>query len=95
MWRGGDNSEKELLTSCYNRCLQLAQENNIKTIAFPAIGTGVGGFSVKRCAEIMIEEINNYLASGESSIELVTIALFRADDYEVFNEVLQRAERMT
>ena len=87
-------TENSLRNSVVNS-LRRADENGIKTIAFPAIGTGIGGFSIKRCAEIMVEEINNYLASGESSIELVTIALFRADDYEVFNEVLQRAERMT
>ncbi len=70
VWKGGENGEEELLKQCYLSCLTLAQENNIKTIAFPSISTGAYHFPVNRAAEIAIGTILGYLKE-HSGIEKV------------------------
>ena len=57
IWSGGNNNEEEKLASCYARCLQLAKDNNIKTIAFPAISCGVYRFPIALASEIAIREV--------------------------------------
>ena len=59
IWRGGKWDEEELLANCYRNALALAKENGIKTIAFPAISTGVYSFPVHLAAEIAVREIMN------------------------------------
>src|SRR5512133_985566 len=57
IWRGGNNNEDELLRNCYLNSLKLAEENKLKTIAFPNISTGIYGFPKNRAAEIAIKTI--------------------------------------
>ena len=54
VWKGGNNNEDELLKSCYSNSLNLAVENGIKSIAFPAISTGVYRFPLERATKIAI-----------------------------------------
>ena len=61
IWRGGSWGEAELLASCYKNCLKLALENNIKSIAFPSISTGVYRFPIDQAAEIAVNEIISFL----------------------------------
>ena len=69
--------------------LRRAEEKKFKTMAFPAIGTGVGGFPANECAEIMIREVLNHLASGGRQEEIRFI-LFDAATLKVFEETYQR-----
>jgi O-acetyl-ADP-ribose deacetylase len=57
VWDGGKNNEDNLLASCYRNSLRLAVENKIKTIAFPAISTGVYRFPLERATKIAVTEI--------------------------------------
>ena len=57
VWRGGSNDEAKLLASCYRESLKLARENDLKTLAFPAISCGVFGFPVNQAAAIAIDTI--------------------------------------
>ena len=57
VWRGGGHNEAELLARCYRRCLEVAAENGVRTVAFPAISTGVYGFPKAQAAEISVREI--------------------------------------
>ncbi len=68
--------------------LKLAEKNGITSLAFPAIGTGVGGFDVRRCAEIMIDAVRRHEAAG-SKLTDVYFVLFDADTRAVFAEVTQ------
>jgi O-acetyl-ADP-ribose deacetylase (regulator of RNase III) len=61
VWRGGKNREEELLAASYKNCLLLAVENNIHSIAFPAISCGVYGFPIDKACAIAIKEVTGFL----------------------------------
>lgn len=86
IWNGGKNNEDQLLENCYNNSLKLAAENNIKTIAFPAISTGIYGFPLERATKIAVKTVKQFL-KDESSIEKVIFVCFSEHDYNVYKEV--------
>ncbi len=88
---GGSVSE-ESLRDCTRRSLELAREHGLRSIALPAIGPGVGGFPLQRCAEIMLAEVQAHLA-GETFLEEVRFVLFGEPAYRVFEQV-QDAEKI-
>src|SRR2546423_649802 len=61
VWRGGDSGEDELLASCYRNSLRLATAHNVRTIAFPAISTGIYGFPLDRACQIAVREVRDFL----------------------------------
>jgi len=71
--------------------LALAAEHGIRSIAFPAIGAGIGGFSLQRCAEVSFEEARRHLA-GETSLEEIRFVLLGEPDYRVFEMVNDAAK---
>lgn len=68
VWRGGSQGEADLLKSCYKQSLQLAQSNDVHSIAFPAISTGVYGYPKRQAAAIALAEMNAWNAKFESII---------------------------
>ena len=86
MQLGGRTTEKSLRDSTRNSLLR-AKEKGLRSIAYPAIGTGIAGFPMKRCAEVMLEEVRAHL-SGETSIERVEFILFDEAALEVFQQVV-------
>jgi O-acetyl-ADP-ribose deacetylase (regulator of RNase III) len=62
VWRGGGHGEEALLAACYRRALELAQRHGVRTIAFPAISTGVYGFPADRAARIAVNTVREVLA---------------------------------
>jgi O-acetyl-ADP-ribose deacetylase (regulator of RNase III) len=87
VWRGGHNNEDELLTSCYRNSLKLAVENGIKTIAFPAISTGVYGFPLERATRIAVSTVKDFL-SNDDSIEKVIFVCFDDNAYRIYSETI-------
>ena len=65
VWRGGDHDEDTLLASCYRNSLALARQHGLRTIAFPAISTGIYGFPRERAASIAVAEVLDALAKFE------------------------------
>ncbi|MCQ1535551.1 O-acetyl-ADP-ribose deacetylase [Methanosarcina sp. KYL-1] len=65
VWQGGRKGEDELLASCYRKSLVLAREYSVRTIAFPAISTGVYGFPLERAAGIAVSEVRNFMKENE------------------------------
>ena len=65
LWHGGNNNEDELLANCYRSSLKIAVENNIKSIAFPAISTGIYGFPQERAALIAVREVKDFLKQND------------------------------
>lgn len=77
VWQGGGANEPALLASCYRRCLEIATDHGVATIAFPAISTGVYGFPVDAAAGIAVTTVYDYL-TRRTSIRQVTFACFGA-----------------
>jgi O-acetyl-ADP-ribose deacetylase (regulator of RNase III) len=86
--RLGDGDEENKLQEATRNSLKVSDENNIKSIAFPAISTGIFGFPMDKCAEIMLNETIDYL-KGETSIERVIFCLFDEKALSVFVRQLQ------
>ena len=80
VWYGGDRGEDEALANCYRRSLALAAKHGIRTIAFPAISTGVYRFPPERAAQIAVREVQTALAS---STVIDTVYLVGFDDRTV------------
>lgn len=81
--RMGEGSEDEKLRNATLNSLKVADENGLKSIAFPAISTGIFGFPIQRCAEIMLTAATACLR-GQTGIERVVFCLFGQDSYAVF-----------
>jgi O-acetyl-ADP-ribose deacetylase (regulator of RNase III) len=87
VWHGGRQNERELLASCYRRSLELAAENNVKSIAFPSISTGVYAFPKELAAPTALEAVKAFAAGG-TSIEEVTFCCFSAEDLQLYRSLL-------
>jgi len=85
-WGGG--ATEESIRGCTRSALRVAAESGARSVAFPALGTGVGGFPMVRCAEIMLEEAQAFLDAGGASVERVIFVLFGEQAYRTFESVL-------
>ena len=82
---GGEATE-DTLRNAMRRSLELAAENDCRTLAVPAIGAGIAGVSMQRSAEVLIEEARSHLAS-ETSLEEIRFVLFGEQAFRVFESV--------
>jgi O-acetyl-ADP-ribose deacetylase (regulator of RNase III) len=87
VWHGGSGNEDSLLKSCYLNSLKLAKENNLKTIAFPNISTGVYHFPKARAAKIAIDVVMEFLA-GNDLPEKVYFVCFDEENYNLYQDLL-------
>lgn len=83
VWRGGYRDEHVLLASCYRESLQLASDNRLRKLAFPAISTGAYGFPPDQAAMIALRETMKFL-SNHTFPEKVTFVMYSRNDYEIF-----------
>lgn len=88
VWRGGGHGEAELLASCYRRSLQVADEVGARSVAFPAISTGVYGYPRDEAARIAVETVR----STPASVEVVKLVAFDAATYERYRALLTRPD---
>jgi len=87
IWRGGTRAEPETLANCYRSSLQLAVENGIKTIAFPAISCGAYGYPISDAARIAVRSTQEFLGADDR-IEKVVFVLWEEDIYDVYRQLL-------
>jgi O-acetyl-ADP-ribose deacetylase (regulator of RNase III) len=85
----GSRTTEENLRASTENSLRRAEENQLESIAFPAIGTGVAGFPVARCAEVMLTVIRDHLRRP-TSLKRVEIVLFDRESLDEFERVLAR-----
>jgi O-acetyl-ADP-ribose deacetylase (regulator of RNase III) len=84
---GEGNEDKKLENATFNS-LRLMDENKLKSIAFPAISTGIFGYPIERCAKIMIHTAKEYL-KGETQIQEVIFCLYTTSDFDIFFKELK------
>lgn len=87
--KAGEGNEDTKLKNSTVNCLKLADHEGIKSIAFPAVSTGIYGFPIEKCAEIMLRTTIDYL-NGKTAIEKVVFCLFDKKSFDVFEEQLQQ-----
>lgn len=90
VWRGGRVNEAELLASCYRSALTLAREHDLKSIAFPAISTGIYGYPLQPATAIAVREVHSWLAS-QPRPRSVTFCCFSAEVAAVYSAALTSA----
>ncbi|HTP25515.1 MAG TPA: O-acetyl-ADP-ribose deacetylase [Anaeromyxobacteraceae bacterium] len=86
VWHGGDRGEDSTLASCYRECFRLAAEHGLKTMAFPAISTGIYGFPIERATRIALKEADRGLAASRD-LERLVFCCFSDRDLAVYDAV--------
>ena len=86
VWHGGTAGEPELLARCYRNSLALAEQHDLKSIAFPAISTGVYGYPKELATEIAVHEVRAH----EGSVERVVFCCFGADMTALYREIAKK-----
>lgn len=82
-----NEGDKQLLANCYTACLNLAVDNNLKSIAFCCISTGEFGFPKKEAAEIAVKTIETFL-SKNNQLEAIVFNVFTGEDYDYYKKLL-------
>ena len=93
VWHGGERGEDALLASCYKRCLELAKEHEARSIAFPAISTGVYAFPPERAARIAVETVREL--ADRSGLEVVKFVCFDSGTLAIYEKLLAELPRRT
>ena len=87
VWHGGNSGEADKLAICYRRSLEVARENGVNTIAFPAISTGVYGYPIEAATRIAVRTVAEYLSQHGNEVD-VTFCCFSDRDLAVYRQVL-------
>jgi O-acetyl-ADP-ribose deacetylase (regulator of RNase III) len=87
VWRGGKRREPQILANCCRNSLQLAVDNRIKTIAFPAISCGAYGYPIQEATRIAVEATREFLGENDK-IDKVLFVLWSEDIYEAYRQAL-------
>lgn len=89
VWQGGNANESALLADCYQNSLMVAEENGLKTVAFPSISTGVFGFPKERATRIAVREVKAFLGQ-DVRVEQVTFVCFSERDFDLYRRLVGR-----
>jgi O-acetyl-ADP-ribose deacetylase (regulator of RNase III) len=84
VWHGGGAGEADALASAYRRSLEVAADAGARSIAFPAISTGIYGFPKREAAQIAVRT----LRSAETPVEVARLVAFDAETYDLYRELL-------
>ncbi len=88
VWNGGSHGEADLLAGCYRRCMELAREYEAKSIAYPAISTGIYRFPRQQAAEIAVRTVQEHLPT--SGVDHVIFCCFDEETAEIYQNILTR-----
>ncbi|MUV04940.1 O-acetyl-ADP-ribose deacetylase [Flavobacterium rakeshii] len=90
VWNGGAKKEEELLKNCYINSLNLALENNVKTIAFPNISTGIYHYPKDKAADVAIASVKEFLENNNQAIDKVIFVCFDDENYTLYKSILEQ-----
>jgi O-acetyl-ADP-ribose deacetylase (regulator of RNase III) len=89
VWNGGTKNEPALLASCYRTSLALAEKHGLKSVAFPAISTGIYGYPKEPAAEIAVREVR----ANAGALDRVIFCCFDAATASLYREIIGRSDR--
>jgi len=89
VWHGGGHDEERLLADCYRNSLQLAEDQGLESVAFPAISTGAYGFPLDKATAIAVKTVREFLEAAKS-VRTVQLVCFSAGDAEVYRKAVNR-----
>lgn len=84
VYRGGRHGEAQLLASCYRKCLELAEERDLRVVSFPAISTGVYGYPMEEAADIALATVAAHLETEGTGVREAAFVLFGSEAYEIW-----------
>jgi O-acetyl-ADP-ribose deacetylase (regulator of RNase III) len=87
VWHGGSRGEDDALASCYRNAMRLAREHGLRSVAFPAISTGIYGFPIERATRIAVVEVRSALEAA-TCVERAVFCCFSEGDRLVYERVL-------
>jgi O-acetyl-ADP-ribose deacetylase len=90
VWHGGNHGQDKLLADCYRNCLDLALAHKIRSIAFPAISTGVYRFPIDRAAQIAVRTVSGWL-SANPCLDQVIFVCYNNENYHAYAALLGKA----
>ena len=88
VWHGGKKSEEELLGKCYWNSMVIAKENEIKSIAFPAISTGVYGYPKRPAAKIAVDTVKKFMEQFPETVEHIYFVVFDEESLKIYESIL-------
>lgn len=88
IWRGGNQNEARLLASCYRQSMELAVKQNLYTIAFPNISTGVYGYPKEEAAGVAIKTVREFIKK-KKGLEKVMFVCFDEENYQLYKKVIK------
>ena len=90
VWNGGRSNEEALLESCYRSCLELAVENDVRSIAFPSISTVIYSFPLDKALKIAIGTAKRFVEKNPDKIDVIKWVLFDDYTFKMYQEELDR-----
>ena len=88
VWHGGDRDERTLLADAYRNSMEQAYQHGLRTVAFPAISTGIFGFPIDLAAPIALGTVVEAARRHPGAFDEVRFILFSTDDFEVYRQAL-------
>lgn len=83
VYRDGGHGEADLLRSCYDACLRLADEREVRSLSFPSISTGAYGYPMNEAARIAVQTVGGHLRNNDGGVREVLLVLFDQGSYDV------------
>lgn len=86
---GPRGERPDLLTQCYKNCLDIMRKNQLRTIAFPCISTGIYGYPIDRAVHVSNRQVREFLESYSENVDRIVFCLFGDDDVDIYERSLQ------
>lgn len=89
VWHGGNKGEPELLANAYRESLKVAAENNLNSVSFPSISTGIYGYPVDQAAKVALNAVITFLSQGDTPLREVVFVLFDSRTLGAYSSALR------